>query len=71
VNKKTHAEIELLNRDLSFIDFNERVLTWASRESVPVLERLRFLTIVSSNLDEFFEIRMAGHLVAAMNGETT
>jgi len=71
VNKKTHGEIELLNRDLSFIDFNERVLTWASRESVPALERLRFLTIVSSNLDEFFEIRMAGHLVAAMNGETT
>jgi len=44
----------LLDRDLSILAFNERVLDWAHRPEVPVLERLRYLCIVSSNLDEFF-----------------
>ena len=54
----------LLDRDHSILAFNERVLNWAEREDVPLLERLRYLCIVSSNLDEFFEVRAEPHLVA-------
>ncbi|MDQ5850039.1 MAG: polyphosphate kinase 1 [Pseudomonadota bacterium] len=49
-----------LNRELGLLAFNRRVLAQAADDSVPLLERLRFITIVSSNLDEFFEIRVAG-----------
>jgi polyphosphate kinase len=49
-----------LNRELGLLEFNRRVLAQAADDSVPLLERLNFLTIVSSNLDEFFEIRVAG-----------
>jgi polyphosphate kinase len=49
-----------LNRELSLLEFNRRVLAQARDASLPALERLRFLTICSTNLDEFFEIRAAG-----------
>ena len=57
---------DLLDRDHSLLAFNERVLDWAVRDDVPLLERMRYLCIVSSNLDEFFEVRAEPHLVAHM-----
>ena len=59
----------LLDRDRSILAFNERVMDWARRADVPLLERLRYLCIVSSNLDEFFEVRMAPQLSAFNLGE--
>ena len=52
----------MIDRDESTLAFNARVLDMARREDIPLLERLRYLCIVSSNLDEFFEVRVALHL---------
>jgi polyphosphate kinase len=55
-----HSPEHFLNRELQALEFNRRVLAQAEDRAVPVLERLKFLCIVSSNLDEFFEIRLSG-----------
>lgn len=51
-------ETSFFNRDLSWLKFNERILMEAERETVPLLERIKFLSIFSSNLDEFYRVRM-------------
>src|SRR5712692_4009118 len=60
MNRRISIPTQFLNRELGILAFNCRVLAQAADDSVPPLERLRFITIVSSNLDEFFEIRVAG-----------
>ncbi|MGA1322997.1 MAG: polyphosphate kinase 1 [Burkholderiaceae bacterium] len=56
----TAGESHFINRELSLLAFNERVLSLAMDPAVPLLERLRYVCIVSSNLDELFEIRVSG-----------
>ena len=60
MNRRIPPPTQFLNRELGILAFQRRVLAQAADETVPLLERLRFITIVSSNLDEFFEIRVAG-----------
>src|SRR5450631_583319 len=55
----------LLNRERAILEFNRRVLAQAQRDDVPLLERLRYVCIVSSNMDEFFEVRFADSIEAA------
>jgi polyphosphate kinase len=55
----------MLGRETSILEFNRRVLAQALRHDVPLLERLRYICIVSSNIDEFFEVRFADYLEAS------
>ena len=56
------------NRELSWLEFNDRVLRQGLADDLPLLERVKFLAIVSSNLDEFFLVRVAGLMSARAEG---
>jgi polyphosphate kinase len=60
-----------LNRELSWLEFNQRVLDEALREDLPLLERVKFLAITASNLDEFFQVRIGGLMLLRRSGRKT
>ena len=64
------GERHFLNRELTWLSFNERVLALAERTDLPLLERAKFLAIFTSNLDEFFQVRVAGLMEQVAVGNT-
>jgi polyphosphate kinase len=68
--KAEPAVERLLNRELSWLDFNARVLELAADPKLPLLERVKFCSIYSSNLDEFFSVRVGGLMGQAVTGVT-
>lgn len=64
-SKKSRKDRRYVERDLSWMYFNRRILQEAEKQNVPVLERMSFLGIYSNNLDEFFRVRVARHTLAS------
>ncbi|NLA37380.1 MAG: RNA degradosome polyphosphate kinase, partial [Actinobacteria bacterium] len=65
-----NSPARFINRELSWMDFDERVLALAADPAIPVLERAKFLAIFSQNLDEFYQVRVAGLLDQVEAGVT-
>ncbi len=67
IGNRTNLIPDLLDRDVSLLHFNRRILDMAYQPDVPLLERLRYLCIVSANLDEFFEVRIERYIQETMD----